>query len=215
MNNKELEQLLKSARVPEPPADYWEGFPARVMRKTRDSALPEKRMGERGRESLLGTASRAWASLLHWKPAWGIGLAAICIALALGFRHAMHSSNGDAQLAGVSKYYREIAPLFPNQLEAIVLDDAGANMILADQPNVPASPPVYVKICGPKGCERFVTFSGQRIRVNGDVFEVLVDRQGDVLVVGPRWVWSSSEKTAQAGSYRIEARPLPANGSTG
>jgi hypothetical protein len=83
-------------------------------------------------------------------------------------------------------------------------------MVLADRPNVPASPPVYVKICGPKGCQRFVTFSGQQIRVNGDVFEVLVDRQGDVLLVGAQWVWSSSEPAVKSSRYRIEARPLPA-----
>jgi hypothetical protein len=101
--------------------------------------------------------------------------------------------------------------LFPNQLQALVLDAAGAHLVLAEQADVPASPPLYVKITGPKGAQRFVTFSGQRIRVNGDSFEVLVGRQGEVLLVGKQSVWSSSEPGVKAGPYRIEARPLPAN----
>jgi hypothetical protein len=65
-----------------------------------------------------------------------------------------------------------------------------------------------LKICGPDGCQRFVTFSGQEIRVNGEACEVLVDHQGRVVLVGRDTVWSGSESTGKAGNFRIEARPL-------
>jgi hypothetical protein len=209
MNNKELDRILKSARVPERPAEYWEGFPREVTKKARDLGRAE----QRGQEPEIKNAFGTWFTGLRWKPALVVGLAFTCIVLGfvLGLWRGQ-SSGADPQLAEVGKYFREIAALFPNQLEAIVFDEAGAHMVLADRPNVPVSPPVYVKICGPKGCQRFVTFSGQQIRVNGDVFEVLVDRQGDVLLVGGQWVWSSSEPAGKSRPYRIEARALPANG---
>ena len=80
--------------------------------------------------------------------------------------------------------------------------------MLAPEPNLPASPPLYLKICGPKGCQRFVTFSGQQIRVNGDVCDVLVDHQGNVLVVGRETLWSDAKAAARIGPYQIEARAL-------
>jgi len=211
MNNKELDQILKSARVPERPAEYWERFPRQVTTRARDLERAEGRAGERAQEPDLRSAFGAGFCGLRWKPALAVGLAFTCIVFGfiLGLWRG-RSSGTDPQLAELGKYFREIAALFPNQLEAIVFDEAGAHMVLADRPNVPVSPPMYVKICGPKGCQRFVTFSGQQIRVNGDVFEVLVDRQGDVLLVGAQWVWSSSEPAGKTSPYRIEARPLPA-----
>jgi hypothetical protein len=106
------------------------------------------------------------------------------------------------------KCFQEIQPLFPHQLQAIVFDRQGARLVLAETADVPVSPPLYLKICGPKGCQQFVTFSGQQIRVNGEVCDVLLDSQGNVLVVGGQLVWSSSKPAGKAGSYRIEAKLL-------
>jgi hypothetical protein len=116
----------------------------------------------------------------------------------------------DPQLTAVRKYFREIEALFPNQLQAIVFEQQGTHLVLAGEPNLPTSPPLYLKICGPKGCQRFVTFSGQQIRVNGDICDVLADGRGGVLLVGRNLVWSSDQATASSGPYRIEARILEA-----
>ena len=122
-----------------------------------------------------------------------------------------HRSPGkDPQLAEARKYFHELEVLFPNQLQAIVFDQQGTHLVLAPEPNLPASPPLYLKICGPKGCQRFVTFSGQQIRVNGDVCDVLVDHQGKVLLVGQETLWSDAKASVKRGPYRIEARALEA-----
>ena len=235
MNNNELEQILRGAPVPEPSPEYWEQFPGQVMREIdrrqaaaqlSSSALSPAsqsataRMDARaprsnpsaGRETWATPGRRAWSALVLSRPAFAIGVAAACLLLGffLGIRTAWHTA-GDPQLAMARKCFSEVAELFPNQVQALVLDSAGAHLVLAERPDVPSSPPLYVKITGPKGSQRFVTFSGQRIRVNGDTFEVLVDRQGDVLVVGKQSVWSSSDPGVKAGPYRIEARPLPTN----
>jgi hypothetical protein len=65
-----------------------------------------------------------------------------------------------------------------------------------------------LKLCDTKGCKRFITFSGQQIKVNGESFEVLVDRQGEVLLVGDAKVWKSSKDVSSFGSYKVVAFPL-------
>jgi hypothetical protein len=98
--------------------------------------------------------------------------------------------------------------MFPQQIRSIAFDQQGARLTLAETADVPVSPALYVRIIGPGGCENFVTFSGQQIRVNGDVFEVLVDRRGGILLVGEEVVWSSAMGKAEAGIYRIAAKRL-------
>jgi hypothetical protein len=205
MNNRELERLLKSAPTPQRPEEYWSQFPPRVMakihwREAENRNAPPETVGTR------------WNASLPRLAALGFGLAAVCILLGfvLGSWHGRRGLTDAQELAQARKCYREIAGLFPNQLQGLVFDQQGAQLVLAERPDVPASPPLYVKICGPAGCKSFVTFSGQQIRVNGDVFEVLVDHQGDVLVVGRDSAWSSEHSAANSGRYRIEAKPLEA-----
>lgn len=203
MKNSELEQVLKAAAVPERTQEFWERFPGRVLDEIRRRApLPFSKPSSYRSQQPIPFAFRL---------AFAAGLAAACITLAfwLGFWRGQHSATVDPQLAAVQKYFHEIEGLFPNQVQALVFDQAGAHLVLADRPDVPVSAPLYLKICDANACRRFVTFSGQKIRVNGDVFDVLLDRQGDVLLVGEQWVWSSSQPAAGAGRYRIEARPLP------
>jgi hypothetical protein len=216
MNDLELERLLQSARVPQRPEDYWRQFPGRVMAKIhwcQVNAGTDRSADLRVRPALSEARppTIAFAFLYRLRlPALGLAVAVVCILVgfALGFRNGRRLPAEDQQLAEARKYFHEIAGLFPNQVQAIVFDQNGARLVLAEQPDVPASPPLYVKFCGPGGCKSFVTFSGQQIRVNGDVFEVLVDRRGDVLLVGRESAWSSASAETKAGRYRIEARNL-------
>ncbi len=204
MNNTELNRLLKSAPVPEPPQEYWEQFPGRVT----DEARRRRRAGK----AMLDSAPVSWSAAVLCRFRWALG-AAVTAALVLAAVLIVHSRSktgaaGPDAYAEAQKCFREIEPLFPNQIKAIVFDQQGAQLVLADDPTVPTSTPLYLKICGPNGCRRFVTFSGQQIRVNGDVCDVLLDRQGNILVVGRQFAWSSSDPTAKSSPYQIEARSL-------
>lgn len=209
MNDAELKDCLKSSPVPDRSPEYWEEFPKRVMFEIqrRESAVPQHNVPASG-----GATVRLRWSMLLSKTALPAGAVVACLLLAflLGVRQGRHSVVDQHQLAEAQKCYREIEALFPNQVQALVFDAKGMHLVLAERPDVPVSTPLYVAITGPKEVHRFVTFSGQHIRVNGDNFEVLVDRQGDVLLVGQQSVWSSSDPGMKAGPYRIEARPLPA-----
>jgi len=203
MTNPELEKLLKSAAIPERDADYWEQFPKRVMAEAR----------RRSSQSPANTGNQVpgfyWWLRRFAALTTGPALACVAIWIAMGIWHGRHpASLEDPQLAALGKCFHEIQSLFPNQVEAVVFEKSGARMELAKAANVPASQPLYLKISGPGGSVRMVTFSGQQVKVNGDVCEVLVDRQGEVLVVGAHWVWSSSKPAGKSGGYLIEARVL-------
>ncbi len=205
MNSSELDQLLKSAAVPERPASYWDQFPKRVMAKTHWVARTET------------TATSAEPGPYWLRPRFriavvGLGLvmAGLLLGYIFGLRHGHNLAITDLQMAEARKYYQEVQTLFPGQVQAIVFGRQGVQLVLADKPNIPASSPLYVRICGPKGCQDFVTFSGQQIRLNGDVCEVLLDQQNNVLLVGPQWVLSTAQPPAKHALYQVAARSLEA-----
>jgi hypothetical protein len=206
MKDQALNEILKRAAVPERGAEYWEQLPGRVMAKLERR---RNRAGAVDRQGLTSSWTSPFHSLLH-RPALALGIAAICLALGLvlGSWKARRSPGRDPQLAAAGKYFHELEALFPNQLQAIVFDQQGTHLLLAPEANLPASPPLYVKVSGPAGCQRFITFSGQQISLNGEVCDVLVDHQGNVMLVGRQLVWSSARANAKAGRYTIEAKPL-------
>lgn len=195
MKPDELDELLKSARVPDRSGEYWENF-------SRDVTSQIRRRDASARGEWLTSRGVKWRVA-----AWGIGLAVVCGLLGLhsGFWRGRDAGIDSGQMAEVKKYYREIEALFPNQVRAIVFDQQGPHLVLSERADIPKSPALFLKICGPKGCESLVTFSGQNIKVNGEQFEVLADAQGKVIVVGNNRVWAGGDNS---GPIRIQSKPL-------
>ena len=75
---------------------------------------------------------------------------------------------------------------------------------------MPASSPVFMRICGPGGCQGIVTFSGQQIHLNGKPMDVLVGPLDEIILAGPDSLWSSKDAGNQIGAYRIQAEALRA-----
>jgi hypothetical protein len=197
MNNDELHRLLKQHSVPERGEAFWEELPRRIGSRLhgdqpRAQAFPERRR-----------------FVARYAFGLAAGLAVLCLLLVVLPRKGPREAANPDPLAASRLYFHELEALFPNQIRAIVFDRHGPQLVLADKPDVPASPPLYVRICGPGGCQSFVTFSGQQIRVNGTDCDVLIDQHGDVLLVGRQWLWSSADPNRHS-PYRIEARPLEA-----
>ena len=204
MKNSELDRILKSAPVPDRPGAYWDQFPQRVMAKT----------------NWLRTRVDAGASQPQTKPFWlrhrfrfatvGLGLAisGLLLVFVLGSRQGRQLSITEPQLAAARKCFQEIETLFPGQVQAIVFDQQGPHLVLAEHSNVHASSPLYLRVCGPKGCQSYVTFSGQQIRINDETCEVLLDHQDNVLLVGQDWVLSTAQAPAKRARYQVSARPL-------
>ena len=89
MKDKELNEVLKRAGVPERGADYWERFPSQVtaeIERRRQHARAERSAEARVAGAAQGGAAWTWASAfrsLVSKPAFALGVAAVC--LVLGF----------------------------------------------------------------------------------------------------------------------------------
>lgn len=193
MNNEELDKLLKSAPALQRSEDYWESFPIAVTsRLQRDTPHPFPRHDQVRLRRVF---------------AYGLGFAAVCvfIGFALGFWRGTSVTLDQRQFTDAGRLYRQVAAMFPGQIQSIAFDPGGPKLALSDKPDVPASVPYYVKICGPNGCLSFVTFSGQQVAVNGDRCEVLVSAGGQVIVVGNHAVWSEGD---HSGPVRITAKPL-------
>jgi hypothetical protein len=192
MNDPELTRLLRSAKVPPPPPDYWEEFPGRVMR-----GLLRPVRDERPR--------RPWIPRL----AWGLSFAAIC--LLVGF--FVGRQNGSPGLASKGllrneALIRETLSMFPNRVRAIVEDADGLSLVLSDSADVPVSEPLWLKIRSGGGTETLVTFSGQEITVAGRRLTVLSDAQGGVLLVGDRFYWTTADSGSAGADLRIQAEVL-------
>jgi hypothetical protein len=195
MNDSELDKKLKAAREPALDARYNETFPQTVLTNLR-SSLPKS-----------SPTPRLWLPRL----AWGLATA-VCVMLAFGLGHwrgHMDATTAPVNLLADAKVIRETMAMFPNQVRAIVQDEHGIKLVLADQPDVPASTPLYVKICDGRNCSSLVTFSGQEIQIAGQSITVLADASGGIILEGNHFAWSSTEKNYASAGLKIEARPLP------
>jgi hypothetical protein len=202
MNNTELDKVLKKAQVPEPRPGFWDEMPTNVLRAITQS---ETIVGPR--EFVQGNG---FLPFLFRKASLPLAFAAVCVLLGFfGGAHSRHTTEfSPAELAEARACWREVATLFPNQLQAIVFDQQGSRLVLSEQTNPQGSAPIFVKVCDGTNCERFITFSGQQIKMNGESFEVLIDRRGEVLLVGESNVWTSAKSAPAFGSYKVFARAL-------
>lgn len=192
MNDVEFQKKLQAARVPERPATYWDDFPRQVSASLRKDPA-------------------ARVSQPHWRPrlAWGFGLAFACLTIGFVIGNWRERNRADSfswlqNEAAVQK----ILAMFPNRVRAIEQDDQGVRLVLSENPDVPTSTPLWIKICdGPK-CRVVITFSGQELQIAKEPVEVLADAQGQVMLVGNRLCWSSAAPSRVNDHLRIQARPL-------
>jgi hypothetical protein len=198
MNKPDLDSILKKARLPEIPEESLELFPRRVVARIKQNE-PASHTGRRVAPRL----------------AWAFGLI-LCIigAFALGHRYGRMEGNmaqtGEQPTDNLAdaKFVSETLAMFPNQVRAITEDDHGVSLVLSQKGDVPASPPIYVRICDGKHCSSVVTFSGQEIQIAGQKLTVLSDANGGIILTGNRFVWSNSERIYADNHLKIEARNL-------
>ena len=134
----------------------------------------------------------------------------VCIlaAFAIGHWRGQTETKAPMDVLANAKVVRETLAMFPNQVRAIVEDGHGLSLILSKSDNVPASPPLYVRICEGKHCVSLVTFSGQEIQVGGQKMTVLSDAQDGIILMGNDFAWSSREPSYAKNDLKIEAEPL-------
>jgi hypothetical protein len=193
MNDPELDRILKAGVAPDRAPEFWEEFPRRVSGKIHWRAQ---------REATPGVAPRhRWSGL-----AWGVSVATVCLLLGIALGNWRGAKPANALLQN-EKLMREVLAMFPNQVRAIVQDENGLSLSLADEPNVPSSTPLWIKVCEGNYCRSIVTFSGQNLQIAGQRVEVLAEARGGVMLVGEHFFWSSRE-TILKDHLRIDAQAL-------
>jgi len=141
--------------------------------------------------------------------AWAAGFALFCLVIGFAIGSWRSKSNdASAKLLENSKLIHETLAMFPNRVRAITLDERGLNLVLSDHNDVPASSPLYVQVCDGKQCAAVVTFSGQEIEIAGQKLTVLSDANNDIILEGPQFVWSSTDRADAKGGLKIQARQL-------
>jgi hypothetical protein len=195
MNDSDLDKKLKAAQIPARDEDYWESFPRLVSAKLRSA--PTTRPVE-----------HPWLPRLAW--GGGIAFACLVVGFIIGHWHGQSQRHDADALLQNEKVLREVWTLFPNRVRAVVQNERGLQLVLSDQPDVPASTPLWVKICDGKQCASLVTFSGQELEIAGRRITVLSDAQGGIILEGSQFVWSSSGNHLGPGKLNIEAKRLKA-----
>lgn len=188
MNKFDLNAALKAAKTPEGSDEYWNDIPREVLAQLRRPA-PASPRNQPGRFPRL---------------AWSFAAAAACLAVVLTISHRRGETSSPDALQS-TKLIHETLALFPNRVRAIVQDEHGLNLVLSENEDVPASTPIYVRICDGKQCASFVTFSGQEIQAAGQKVTVLADARGGIILTGNQFVWSNTERNRGGSRLKIEA----------
>lgn len=195
MNDFELDAILKKAKAPQPPEEFWEDFPQNVVRHLNRPPTENVRPNQ------------------NWFPrlAWGLAMA-VCILMAFAIGHWRGrmdtQTQSSADVLADAKLVHETLAMFPNQIRAIVENERGLSLVLSDSNNVPSSPPIYVRVCDGKQCASAVTFSGQEIQIAGQKMTVLADTHGGIILEGNGFVWSSDGKNYAEKNLKIQAKSL-------
>ena len=196
MTDDELNQKLKAARTPKLAPDYVADFPRLVFVRNRATAPRPQ-------------AARTFSPRLMWGAT--IALTCLMLGFTIGYLRLIPGGKNGERTSDVlanAKVIREAMAMFPNQVRAIVQDDHGLKLVLADQPDVPSSPPLYIQICDGRECSSLVTFSGQEIQVGQRKITGLAEARGGIILAGDHFVWSSGEGP-RGDHLKIQARTLP------
>jgi len=192
MNDSELEKLLKAAPGPGLTEEYRQAFTEKVLGNLRSSPV-------------RSTPPRSWRPRFAWALA-----TAGCVLLAfwIGRWHGRAETGQD--ILTNSKVIHETLAMFPHRVRAIVSDQHGINLVLSDADNVPASPPIYVRISDGKNLSSMVTFSGQEIQIDGQKLTVLAEEDGGIILEGKGVLWSNGKAILAAKNMQIQARTIAA-----
>lgn len=204
-NNKDLDDLLKQDRAPARSDDHWNSFPGRVTAQLQRPVSVSK-----GTSATNDRRHRISSGL-----ALGLGLGLACLVLALKYGAGTQPDPGRPaaplgaqQAKSYAKIIEEVGAMFPNRVRSVALNDNDIHLNLADHDDVATSPPIWLEICRGGHCQEFITFSGQQIRVDRDLYEVLVDSRGNVMLAGEKMIWSNAGHVADGPGARFAARLL-------
>lgn len=203
MKEDPLDSLLRSVPEPTLPEGHGDALARRVVRRIR--TLPES-----SREDAV-PAPWNWNPFRN--PTSGL-VAAFALALVgwgihLGTSSVPKSDPGPGFGSAEAQDYREVwnqfATLFPHQVRAVTFGPEGPRVILSDQPDLPDSPGILVRLCSRDGCRTALTVSGQSVELGSQRLEILGTARGEVFVTAGNTVWPLDRATLRLSALNLES----------
>jgi hypothetical protein len=197
MKNSELNKILRAAKVPERSERFWRELPQRISARLHWKA---------------NAAQERKHNHFFLRLEWILGGVAACLLAGffIGHWRGRTEATAGSGLLQNEKIIREMLAMFPNRVRAVVQDEHGLNVVLADQDNVPVSTPLWLKVCDGKNCSFVVTFSGQQIQIGRQEVTILADPQGKIILAGDNFLWSNGKALLADGNLKIQAKALTA-----
>ncbi len=201
MKDSELNKLLRSVPAPERSAEEKAEFPQEVVRQL---SRPSHR------QPVTEQPTRQL-------PFWALSFATACLVIGflIGRFPEKQMPVPETPVASVkspdyAKMLKEVTLLFPDRLRGVVIRGNELELVLADQPERPATNPLLVEICQNGQCRLVITFSGQKLEVDGHSIEVLTGADDRVIVLADNQIWTSQNPQEVVDGFRINAHPLHA-----
>ena len=193
MNDGELIRKLRELITPQP----GEGVREKALHRARIALVNP------GDEVPAAGVSRGWL--------WLVARSAACVAVAaisaLLFVRSHHAGGGEAD----AKLLKEMEVLFPGQIDSVVTRGGQVDLNLADAPDANSSQPLAVELRRDDQTIRVLTFSGRKVCLNlggrEECFETLVTGEGQVILSGDHFLWSTEDPKAVDG-FSVHAATL-------
>jgi len=197
MNDDDLRQRLQKLTAPEASES--------ARARARQRALIAFQQADSGRAKRHERRGFGW----NWRHA-------IALALILGtlpFLFLRHPHNAE-NLADDRQILRQMEKLFPNQVDAVVVENGKVDLSVAQSPVVGSDQPVLVVFRRGRDTIRVLSYSGHRVCLKlgqtQNCFEILETPTGGVILEGDDQVWLASEHPKVAG-YSVRAQTLKAS----
>jgi hypothetical protein len=153
--------------------------------------------------------NEASGSLWSWR--YVLVIAALVSVLALV---SLRTSSKAEDVAGDRQILRQMQQLFPNQVDAVVVENGKVELSIAQNPTVGSDQPVVVVFKRGEDSIKVLSYSGHRIclALGGEhnCFDILATPAGGVILEAENQVWLSSNHPVVAG-YSVRAQILGAS----
>jgi len=197
MNDDDLQQQLRKIMAPSASAT------------TRDRARHRALLAFQASSSRPG--EDPVKSRFTWNWRYAVALSVVLGILPFLFFSRSHSPEN---LAADRHILEQMEKLFPNQVDAVVVENGKVDLSIAQSPVLGADQPVLVLFKRGRETIRVLSYSGHHVCVklgqSQSCFEILATPSGGVILEGKDQVWLASEHPVVDG-YSVRAQSLKAS----
>ncbi len=171
------------------------------------------------RATIAAASSRAYVSINRIRTAWMFPVAAAfsaaCLVVLLALRAPAPEASVPALSATDLKLLAQLDEVFPGRINAVVIRDGATELDLAERGSAvnAADQAVVIELSRDNQRLRVLSYSGRdvslRLAAGTLDFSPLLTADGQVVIAGADFVWSTSAPRPVAG-WNIRATPLSA-----